>query len=251
MAITANRELNRYVDQELRSFEVLASEHIYKGALVGLDRSTGYVRNLEAGDSFAGIAYEEIDNSGGANGDLSVRVYTQGDFILPVSGAARVLIGSPAWAADNESTSVFPQIQSSYVGSLIAVVGTNLGIVRIRPFETAGNEKSVAIDLNSSTSQANLHTVMITQRPTRIHSVEVRFATVPDAGALDIGVNPSDPDAIINNFNLATLSPATNENLTISDRDQPADVRILARVGQASSTAGVDGVLMIRYFELP
>jgi len=251
MAITANRELNRYVDQELRSFEVLASEHIYKGALVGLDRSTGYVRNLEAGDSFAGIAYEEIDNSGGANGDLSVRLYTQGDFILPVSGASRVLIGSPAWAIDNETTTVFSLLQSSYIGSLIAVVGSNLGIVRIRPFETAGAEQVVSIDLTSSTSQANLHTVLVTQRPVRIHSAEVRFATVPDAGALDVGLNPSDPDAIVNNFNLATLSADTNQLLTVSDRDHPADTRILARVGQASSTAGVDGVLMMRYFELP
>ena len=46
MALTANRELNRYVDQELRSFPVAASQHVWKGALVGVDRSTGYVQFL-------------------------------------------------------------------------------------------------------------------------------------------------------------------------------------------------------------
>ena|GEM_PF-5219546 len=78
MALTANREVDHYVDQELRTVKVAAAAHIYKGALVGL--TGGYARGLVAGDTFVGLAYEECDNSGGSDGDKSVRVYTVGDF---------------------------------------------------------------------------------------------------------------------------------------------------------------------------
>ena len=47
MSLTANREVDHYVDQELRSFQVAASKHIYKGALVGLS-STCYAQPLTA-----------------------------------------------------------------------------------------------------------------------------------------------------------------------------------------------------------
>src|SRR5262249_1982980 len=76
MALTANREIGRYVDQELRTYRVLANVHIYKGGLVGVDRATGYARPLVLGDAFAGVAYEEIDNTGGSNGAKSCRVFT-------------------------------------------------------------------------------------------------------------------------------------------------------------------------------
>ena len=68
MALTASRELNRFVDQELRSFSVAAVARVFKGAIVGVERSTGHVRNLQSGDQFAGIAYEEVNNSVGAGG---------------------------------------------------------------------------------------------------------------------------------------------------------------------------------------
>ncbi len=79
MALTANREVDHYIDQELRSFQVAASAQLYKGGFVGLT-SGGYARPLTAGDPIVGIAYEEMDNSSGADGDVAVRVYTLGDF---------------------------------------------------------------------------------------------------------------------------------------------------------------------------
>jgi len=36
MALSANREVDRYVDQDLRTLPVKGSTHIYKGALAGL-----------------------------------------------------------------------------------------------------------------------------------------------------------------------------------------------------------------------
>ena len=36
MALTANREVDHYIDQELRTFQVAASKRVYKGGFVGL-----------------------------------------------------------------------------------------------------------------------------------------------------------------------------------------------------------------------
>ena len=74
MALSGNRNVERYVDQELRTLAVKASTHVYKGAFVGL--SGGFARGLVAGDAFAGVAYEEADNTAGADGDIVVQLYT-------------------------------------------------------------------------------------------------------------------------------------------------------------------------------
>ena len=113
MSLSANRDVHHYVDQELRTFKVAASKHIYKGALVGLD--SGYARPLEAGDLFAGISYEEKDNSDGDAGDLSVRVYTLGDFDHALSGAAITNIGDAVYASADD-TLTFTAEANSYVG---------------------------------------------------------------------------------------------------------------------------------------
>ena len=131
MALTANRDVDHYIDQELRSFQVAASEHIYKGAFVGL-ASTGYAQALTAGDPFVGIAYEESDNSSGANGAVSVRVYTLGDFGLTLSGAAISSTGRPVFASADD-TLTFTGAANSYVGVVQDVVTTGEIILRIDP----------------------------------------------------------------------------------------------------------------------
>jgi len=251
VAITASRELNRYVDQELRSFGVAASEHIYKGALVGVDRSTGLARNLLAGDSFAGIAYEEIDNSGGQDGDLSVRVYTQGDFILTVDSATQAQVGQTVYATGNDVTTVSPTPGSSLAGVLMSVVGSNMGIVRILPFAIHSVEQQTQTALVGSTSSTSTHVIMITQRPIKVMSAQALYLTPPDQGALDVGFTLADPDDVVNNFNLATLSANTAALLPLAGRNVPAGISLLAKIGQASSSAGAGGTLTLRYIELP
>ena len=94
MPLTANRDVDHYVDQELRTFPVAAAKHVYKGALVGTD-SAGYARPLAAGDSFAGIAYEEMDNSAGASGAFSR------EFVLPYADGLDTLLDVAIGPAKN------------------------------------------------------------------------------------------------------------------------------------------------------
>ena len=128
MALTRNREVDHYVDQELRNLQVAAAKRIYKGALVGL--GAGYARPLVAGDLFAGVAYEEIDNSAGANGALCARVYTLGDFGLALPGASTADIGRPVFASSDD-TLTLSGAGNSYVGFVQDVTASGEIILRI------------------------------------------------------------------------------------------------------------------------
>lgn len=131
MALTANREVDHYIDQELRSFQVAASKHIYKGAIVGL-AATGYAQPLIAGDPFVGVAYEEIDNSTGADGAVSVRVYTLGDFGHALTGATIAHVGRPVFASGDD-TLTFTASGNSYVGLVQDFIVFSEIILRIDP----------------------------------------------------------------------------------------------------------------------
>lgn len=251
MALTASRELNRFVDQELRSFSVAAAARVFKGAIVGVERSTGHVRNLQPGDMFAGIAYEEIDNTNGSAGEVSVRLYTQGDFVLTTNNAIQTFVGSAIYALDDDATTVVPTLGASFVGVLMAVIGTNLGIVRIMPVGAQQVEHALQIPLVSSTTQASMVPVMVTQRAIKVISAEVSFLTVPDQGVLDVGTTVSDPDELVNVFNLANLTTNVPTLLPLVFRDIAKGQVVWAKVGQASTTAGDGGVLSLRYIEVP
>ncbi len=251
MALTASRELNRFVDQELRSFSVAAAARVFKGAIVGIERSTGHVRNLQPGDMFAGIAYEEIDNTNGSAGEVSVRLYTQGDFVLTTNNATQAWIGSALYALDDDRTSVLPSQGASFVGVLMAVIGTNLGIVRIMPTGAQQVEHALQVPLISSTTQDSMVPVMVTQRAIKVISVEVSFLTIPDQGLLNVGTTVADPDELVNAFDLANLTTNVPTLLVPVFRDIAKGQVVWAKIGQASTAAGDGGVLSLRYVEVP
>lgn len=131
MPLTANREVDRYVDQELRALPVKGNTRIFKGALVGL--TGGLARGLVAADAFAGIAYEEADNTGGADGAVSVRVFTGGDFEHALASATRASNGSVVYASD-DSTLTMTATGNSAVGNQVDVVSTGRIVLRLRPW---------------------------------------------------------------------------------------------------------------------
>ena len=134
MALSTNREVDHYVDQQLRSFKA-ANECIYKGALLSFETG-GYVAPLTAAETFAGIAYEKCDNSAGSDGDKSCRAYTRGDFELALSGAAITNIGSAVYASADD-TLTFTSTSNTFVGYMVDLVSSGVIILRIAPFQTA------------------------------------------------------------------------------------------------------------------
>jgi len=131
MALTVNRDLDHYIDQELRTLPVAAAKRIFKGALVGL-ASTGHAQPLIAGNAFAGIAYEEADNSSGAAGAMSVRLHTQGDFAHALAGATVAHVGRPVFASADD-TLTFTGAGNSCVGRVQDVPVSGQIILRIEP----------------------------------------------------------------------------------------------------------------------
>lgn len=131
MPLTSNRELDRFVDQELRALPVKGAARIYKGGLVGIDATTGCARSLVAGDAFAGVAYEEANNSSGADAAIAVRVYTVGDFEHALTAAARTNNGLAVYAsADNTLT--LTASGNSAVGRQIDAPSSSKIVLRIK-----------------------------------------------------------------------------------------------------------------------
>lgn len=135
MSLTQNRDVDHYIDQELRSFPVEEGLHVYKGALVGLSPSTHCARPLIRGDLFLGLAYEEIDNSKGVSESLCVRVYTLGDFRLPLEGATRDWTGCVVYASSDDKLTLI-EFGNSYVGTMIECTAFEQIILRLDTFRT-------------------------------------------------------------------------------------------------------------------
>ncbi len=129
MPLTTNIEVDHYIDQELRTFQIAAAKHIYKGALVGLT-ATGYAQPLTASDKCIGIAYEEGDNTSGADGALSLRVFTIGDFGFTLAGATLADVSRPVFASADD-TLTFTAASNAYVGIAQDVVSTGEIILRL------------------------------------------------------------------------------------------------------------------------
>jgi len=134
MALSANREVSRYVDQDLRSYPVKGSTHVYKGGFVNLDAG-GYLQPATGTTQAVGLAYEEADNSSGSDGDVSVRVFTQGDFLLTLAGANKTNIGDAVYASADD-TLTFTSTGNTLVGVCVESPAANGIILRIEPYHT-------------------------------------------------------------------------------------------------------------------
>ena len=248
MTLSSDVNVKRYLDQQLRTLAVKAATTIYRGGLVGLDRASGYVRPLQAGDQFQGLAYEQCDNSSGSNGDREVILFTQGDFESSLSGASKTDIGRPVFASD-DNTLTLSGGNASYIGQIIDVPANGQIIVRIDPQKRLTH--TITVPLSSQTDSDTSNPVAAFGTKVVIVKAQVWFETKPDAGSLNVGTDNSDPDEIVDNFNLTTLTNGSPSNLTLVGTTVAANTRIWAKVSAATSSAGVGGGLSIEYYPLP
>ena len=133
-ALSTDFEAKRQ-DGEIIEFPVKASTTIYKGALVTVDTSTGYV--VPASDAanriFVGVAVEKADNSSGSSGDKTVRVFRTGTFQFNCSSADQTWVGKKVYASDDNTVAlaatttndVFVGVVVSYESSTKVKVAIN------------------------------------------------------------------------------------------------------------------------------
>ncbi len=134
MALSANREVQFYSTQELIDAPADDNVKLYKGAFVGVNASTGYVRPLVAGDAFAGVAYKQADNTitGHVAGGIRARLHQRVDIVHALSGAAQTNVGALVYASADDALTLTAS-GNSLVGRIVALEGANLVRVRCQP----------------------------------------------------------------------------------------------------------------------
>ncbi len=133
MAVSTGQIIKRRGrDGKVRALGVAATKVIYEGTLVYLDGGGDATDvKVDANSVFAGIARETVDNSGGADGDKNVEVWTDGEFTLPSSGLATADIGSDIHATDNYTTTK-TATSNPKIGTLTSVESATSGVIAIK-----------------------------------------------------------------------------------------------------------------------
>lgn len=132
-ALADNLQVDRK-DGEIVSHPVIETDIVYEGALVKVN-ADGYLAPCaaELGAVFAGVAVEKVDNSAGANGDKSCRVYKKGIFLLTGSSLARTDIGQAVYAADDQTITKTNAADLQRVGVIVEFVSSTKVWVKIEP----------------------------------------------------------------------------------------------------------------------
>ncbi len=132
MPLTADRELKFYSSQELVELGLEDNVKIYKGAFVGRNPATDYVRPLVANDDFVGVAYAQADNTiaGHVAGGVRVKLHQHVDIVHAMTATIDD-VGKIVYAS-NDSTLTFTAVGNTRIGRLVAIEGTNLVRVRLQ-----------------------------------------------------------------------------------------------------------------------
>ncbi|UCE26827.1 MAG: hypothetical protein JSW52_10855 [Candidatus Coatesbacteria bacterium] len=130
-ALTENYDAERK-DGILITYPVSAGETVYKGALVCLD-ADGYVvpGDDASGYAFVGVSYEKADNTDGADGDATARVWKVGTYVFAADfTAGQEDVGSEVYVVDDNTVST----STTYAvacGTVVEVISSASVRVRI------------------------------------------------------------------------------------------------------------------------
>lgn len=117
---------------------VAASTKILAGVITHYNSSKYIVEGTDtAGEVFAGVSIEEIDNSDGANGDYSVTLYENGDFEFTLSegDAVQADIGTEVYTVDNQTVARAATTTNDIaVGYIVGIISATIVRVRISVF---------------------------------------------------------------------------------------------------------------------
>ncbi|GIV11454.1 MAG: hypothetical protein KatS3mg020_0945 [Fimbriimonadales bacterium] len=114
------------------AYPVKANTKIWKGALVCVDNTGNLAPASDsAGLRFVGVAFESVDNTGGANGATRCRVIKRGCFIYNCSGSyTQADVGATVRAiSDNEVAKT--SANNIIVGTVVELVDGNRVRIRI------------------------------------------------------------------------------------------------------------------------
>jgi hypothetical protein len=102
MAVTANQVVLMQDAENIIQCKA-AAVNLYQNTLAFWDASTGFITNDDnaGANAFAGVVYQQCDNSAGSAGDKVVELYTEGVFRLTGSSFTQATAGDLIYATDN------------------------------------------------------------------------------------------------------------------------------------------------------
>jgi hypothetical protein len=85
-----------------------ANAKVWQGGLVAIDNTSGFgIAGAAAATNIcAGMALTSVDNTGGANGAVSVDVLCEAGFLLDCSGQAQTALGRLVYFVDDHTVTV-------------------------------------------------------------------------------------------------------------------------------------------------
>jgi hypothetical protein len=124
MSVSANQLIKRQAGCRL-AYLVEEATRLYQGTLVFLN-AAGYADDDTASgvNRFGGIAIGEVDNSSGADGDLSVECWGEGVFELTGTGFTQASVGRAAYASDNYTVTAAPSAAGVRIGTIVEYVSS-------------------------------------------------------------------------------------------------------------------------------
>ncbi|MFN9292406.1 MAG: hypothetical protein ACK6EB_30390 [Planctomyces sp.] len=122
MAVTANQVVLMQDAENIIQCKA-AAVNLYQNTIAFWDASTGFITNDDnaGANAFAGIVYQQCDNSGGSAGDKVVELYTEGVFRLTGSSFTQATAGDLIYATDN-FTSTATSTSASRIGRAVNYV---------------------------------------------------------------------------------------------------------------------------------
>lgn len=134
--LTDNRETDRK-DGVLLAIPVKGATKIYKGAQVAIDANGFLVPASDTADLRAGlVAYEKVDNSTGADGDVKCRVYRRGIFLFDATSITLAMVGDMMYVVDDQTFDEAKGTNAIMAGRLVDFVSATKGWIDIEEAST-------------------------------------------------------------------------------------------------------------------
>lgn len=153
-----------YVLSDVTDIPVKASSAMYEGSAIGT--TSGYARQLNAGDLFAGFAMQDVASVSSDGGD-TVQVRQRGRILLTISSVAVTDIGKPVYASDG-ATFTLTASTNSFIGRVVRVAATDtaevafdatrggLGLLTALTDSSGGTAGDTIADVPASYTEATL-----------------------------------------------------------------------------------------------
>ena len=134
MAALAQDRTTRKKTPGLKAYPVKAATKIFAGSKVAVDANGWAVPAADAaGLRVVGVAYQQADNTAGANGAMMVLVDAPVIALFDATSITQAMVGQIMYVVDDHTFDDAPGVNAIKAGRLIEFVSVNSGWIEIMP----------------------------------------------------------------------------------------------------------------------